>query len=164
MKILIIRTIKSELMPYVINKLEKKFKRPKVYILTHKNQESLNFFKSNFIKIFLHESNNDFSKKNLNKNLLQDLQKIKFDLIILPRLFNSKKGFLDVLGLAFSIKPEKVAILPHKSNFIYIDKIFLIKFYLIKFFGHILSLFLQIIFWPIFLMNVLIKFLFKFNN
>jgi hypothetical protein len=161
MKILIIRTIKSELIPYVIKKLKKKFKQPSLFILTHENQESLNFFKSKFAKIFFHRSNNDYSIKNINKNLLKELQKNKFDLIILPRLFNTKKGFLDVVGLSFLIKAKKVAILPHKSNFIYINKFFLVKFYLIKFSGKILSVFLQIIFWSIFIINNLIKFFTK---
>jgi hypothetical protein len=164
MKILIIRTIKSELIPHFINKLEKNFKMPKLYILTHKNQHSLNFFKSKFVKVFFHKTNNDFCKVNLNKNLLKDLQKIKFDLIVMPRLFDTKKGFLDVLGMSFSIKAKKIAILPYKSNFIYINKFFLVKYYLIKFFGTILSTILQIIFWPIFLVSLLIKFLFRFNN
>ena len=161
MKILIIRTIKSELMPYVVKKLEKKFKQPSLFILTHENQESLDFFKSKFVKIFFHRSNNDYSIKNIDKNLLKELQKIKFDLIVLPRLFNTKKGFLDAIGLSFLIKAKKVAILPHKTNFIYINRIFLIKFYLIKFCGKILSIFLQIVFWSIFIINILIRFFTK---
>lgn len=157
MKILIIRTLKSELIPYVVRKLEKKFNNYSLFLLTHENQESLSFFKSKFSKVFIYNSKNDFSLKNISKKLLKQLKKEKFDLIILPRLFNTKEGFLDALGLSFFIKSNRVAILPHKKDLMYVNRTYLIKFFTIKLAGIFLSILLQVIFWPIFIFNLIIK-------
>ncbi len=157
MKILIIRTLKSELIPYVVRKLKKEFNKSSLFLLTHENQESLNFFKSKFTKVFIYNSKNDYSLKNISKKLLKQLKKEKFDLIILPRVFNTKDGFLDAIGLSFFINSSKVAILPHEKELIYVNRTYLIKFFSIKLFGIFLSILLQVIFWPIFIFNFIIK-------
>ena len=116
MKILIIRTLKSELIPSIIEELEKKFSNTSFNLLTHNNQESLKFFEKKFCKIYIYENNKDFTIKNINIKILKDLRNEKFDLVVLPRLFNTNLGFLDAIGLAFFIFPKKIAILPYKKE------------------------------------------------
>tara|TARA_B110000285_G_C14867693_1_gene487637 strand:+ start:105 stop:590 length:486 start_codon:yes stop_codon:yes gene_type:complete len=157
MKILIIRTLKSELIPHIIKKLEKNFENPVLNLLTHDNQESLNFFKDKFRKIFVHQKNKDFAIKNISLELLLKLKKESFDLVILPRMVNTDLGFLDAIGLSFIIFPKKVAILPYRDNLIYIGNKFLVKFVVTKFFGFFLNITLQLIFWPIFFIHTLIN-------
>jgi hypothetical protein len=151
MKILIIRTLKSELIPNIIEELEKNFINASFNLLTHNNQESLKFFEKKFHKIYIYEKNKDFSIKNASIKMLKNLKNEKFDLIVLPRLFNTNLGFLDAIGLAFFIFPKKIAILPYKKELIYIKKNFLLKFITVKTLGLILNIALQLIFWPIFL-------------
>jgi hypothetical protein len=151
MKILIVRTLKSELIPNIIEELEKKFSNTSFNLLTHNNQESLKFFEKKFRKIYIYENNKDFTIKNINIKILKDLRNEKFDLVVLPRLFNTNLGFLDAIGLAFFIFPKKIAILPYKKELIYIKKNFLLKFITVKTLGLILNITLQLMFWPIFL-------------
>ena len=155
MKVLIIRTLKSELIPRVIKKIKMKFSNCSLYLLTHNNQDSLSFFSSKFHKVFNYNSHNDFNLNYINKNLLNELKIEKFDLIILPKLFNSKHGFLEVIRLGIAINPKKIAILPIRNKLIFLNKNFLRKYFIIKIFSHIVNLILQIIFWPIFLLNLI---------
>ena len=158
MKILIIRTLKSELIPGIIQKLEEDFKDPILNILTHDNQETLEFIKNKFSKIHIFKENKDFRIGNIKFKMLRELQKENFDFIILPRMFNTDLGFLDVIILSFFILPKKVAILPYKKNFIYVKKNYIAKYIVIKFLGLILNLILQLIFWPIIFINyILVK-------
>ena len=60
MKILIIRTLKSELIPSIIEELEKNFINAKFNLLTHNNQESLKFFEKKFHKIYIYEKNKSY--------------------------------------------------------------------------------------------------------
>tara|TARA_B100000787_G_C16157477_1_gene279682 strand:- start:423 stop:908 length:486 start_codon:yes stop_codon:yes gene_type:complete len=158
MKILIIRTLKSELIPSIVKKLEEDFDNPKLNILTHENQETLAFIKNKFSKIYIFKENKDFRIGNIKFKMLQELKKENFDIIILPRMFNTHLGFLDVIILSFFLFPKKVAILPYKKNFIYISKIYIAKYIIVKFLGLFLNLTLQLIFWPILFVNyILIK-------
>jgi hypothetical protein len=147
MKILIIRTLKSELISIIIKKLKEEFGNPLLCLLTHNNQESLNFFKNKFNKIYIYEENKDFSVRNIKLSTLIKLKKENFDLVVMPRLFNTNLGFLDVTALSFFILPKKVAILPYKENLIYVSNNFFFKFIIIKFFGFFLNILLQLIFW-----------------
>jgi len=147
MKILIIRTLKSELISIILKKLKEEFKDPLLYLLTHNNQESLNFFKSKFKKIYIYEKNKDFSINNTKLSTLIKLKKESFDLVVMPRLFNTNYGFIDVTALSFSILPKRVAILPYKESLIYLNKNFFFKFITVKFFGFFLYILLQLMFW-----------------
>jgi len=158
MKILIIRTLKSELLPNIINQINNNFNNPSIYILTHNHQHSLNFFKDNFKEIYVNDSDKDFSITSLKLKLIKKIINQKFDYVIIPRLFNNDIGFLNVIALSLIFLPKKIAILPYKKNIINISKTsFIIKFITIKPLSLILNFFLQISFWLVLIFNILKK-------
>jgi hypothetical protein len=166
-KILIIRTLKTELIEDVILYLKNEFKNNNIEIdlLTHPNQHTLNYFKNKFREIFIYNANYDFSKKYISQLKLKELKNRKYDLIIIPQMFEGKKGFSDVISLVNSFKAKNIAffaINSPKLNYLQINEKSIITTN--KIIANLFNIPIQLFFWIYFFFLLIKKRLLSKNN
>lgn len=161
-KILIIRTIKTELLISLINLLKKENKFEKIDLLTHPFQHSLIYVNKQINKIYLYNSSSDFAKKYIGRSMLTNLKKQNYNKIIIPQMFHGNAGFSDVIFLASEINAREIYFYSYDLNKLTkIEKSYYIIFFLNFIFSKILAVFLQSLFWFLFYLLFLLHFLKK---
>jgi hypothetical protein len=135
-RILVIRSVKSELLPFFVEKWGEKFPGANFELLTHPASLSsgLEIIKERFPllfkKIHIYNYNGDYSYKNIQKEIRKELKSSKYDMVIVPHKGESIDGFTNVILLAFSIS-SKVFHGNLEGELHKVPKLFIVK-YIIK--------------------------------
>ena len=107
MKILIIRTLQSDLLIRLIKKCREQFVDCRFYILTHADQENLQPIIEQFTKVYEYRAHGNFCLFRLDGGLRREIRREKFDLLIIPKKMDRLIGFENVLVLAGALNVKK---------------------------------------------------------
>ena len=152
-KILIIRTLKTELLKDIITCLKEKLKNDQLEIdlFTHPDQHTLSYLNNIFKNIIIYDSKKDFSNKYISQSKLKKLKDEKYDLIIIPQMFKGTNGFAEVIMLAYELKPKDIAFIAiNPLEIMYLKKNIKLAIKINKIFSTLIIIPLQIFFWGYF--------------
>lgn len=107
MKILIIRTLQSDLLIRLLKQWQAKFGECQFYILTHAGQENLRLIADKFERIYEYNAKGDFSWFWLKSDLRREIRQQGFDLLIVPKKMDRLNGFENVLFMASVLGVKK---------------------------------------------------------
>lgn len=107
MKILVVRTLQSDLVLRLLDKWKGEFPDAEFSILTHGGQVNLDYFQDKFSNVFVYDAPYDFSLFHIKPSVVQDIRKQEFDLVIVAKHMDRIEGFENVLLMLTALGGEQ---------------------------------------------------------
>ncbi len=126
-RVLIIRTVKAELIPSLVQKWKTQLQDVSFDILTHYGQTNVGYYKNKFKNIFIYKAVKDFYVHHLGLDLLKELRRNKYDVVIFPHRGPDYQGFANVIVLVLSMGSKHIAHCGLDGKLEYIDKSIVLK-------------------------------------
>ena len=126
-KALIIRTVKAELIPSLVDKWTAQLRDVSFDILTHYGQTNVDYYKQKFRNIFIYKAVKDFYIHHISWRVLRDIRRNKYDVVIFPHRGPGYRGFTNVIVLALGLGGKQVAHCGLDGQLKYIEKSILLK-------------------------------------
>lgn len=108
-RVLVVRTVKAELIPSLVQKWKTQFQDASFDILTHYGQSNVDYYKEKFKNIFIYRAVKDFYIHHLDKDVLKNIRRNKYDVIIFPHRGPGYQGFANVIVMILSMGSKQVA-------------------------------------------------------
>lgn len=98
-KVLIVRTLQSDLLLKLLQDWKQSLPGATFSILTHPGQMNLEYYRQEFEQVFIYDAKRDFSPLHIRPEILKAIRQEQFDLIIFPKKMDRLEGFENVLLL-----------------------------------------------------------------
>ena len=107
-RVLIVRTVKAELIPSLVKKWKTQFQEVSFDILTHYGQSNVGYYKAKFGNIFIYKAVRDFYIHYLDKDVLKNIRRNKYDVVIFPHRGPNYQGFANVIVMMLSMGSKHI--------------------------------------------------------
>lgn len=121
-KVLVIRTVKAEMIPGLINSWKEQLADSEYDLLTHYGQDNVKYYKEIVGEVHIYEARKDFYISHLGLALMKKIRSRHYDLIIFPHRWPTYKGFGNVLMMMLFLNGKKLAHCTKDGQIEYIDK------------------------------------------
>ena len=156
-RVLVVRTVKAELIPSLVQKWKAQFQDVSFDILTHYGQTNVDYYKEKFGNIFIYRAVKDFYIHHLDKNVLKNIRRNKYDVVIFPHRGPNCQGFANVIVMILSMGSKHIAHCGLDGKLEYINKLVVLKLALESF----LTAVLFVVMIPVSILFFLFSWLFK---